>query len=59
MRELGDRPPEFDPARAINMQRIVTNGVFMSLIGATVVQTGLIIGSISSFLFKDNSTSGS
>lgn len=34
-------------------QRIVTNGVFMALIGATVVQTGLVIRGISNFLFRD------
>jgi hypothetical protein len=35
-------------------QRIITNGVFMSLIGATVVQTGLVIRGISNFLFKED-----
>jgi hypothetical protein len=35
-------------------ERMITNGVFMSLIGATVVQTGLVIKGISDFLFKAN-----
>ena len=37
-------------------QRIITNGVFVTLIGATVVQTGLVISAISNFLFKENKT---
>lgn len=38
----------------VENQRIITNGVFVTLIGATVVQTGLVISAISSFLFKEN-----
>jgi hypothetical protein len=32
--------------------RMITNSVFMTLIGATVVQTGLVIKGISNFLFN-------
>lgn len=40
--------------KAVSEPRIITNGVFMSLIGATVVQTGLVIRGITGFLFKDD-----
>lgn len=45
--------------RAIDdRQRIITNGVFMSLIGATVIQTGLVIRGISNFLFREDKSVG-